>query len=672
MVSIEELQQKVDDIKKWLSELKDDISISEKDKKKKAESFKSETKAIEKDIKSEIRSLEGKTDAESLRKKEEAEVLLNSCDSIMNLYESILKSQKSKSKEQARETEQEDSKENEGKKKLLRTVWLLWIGTWTLALIFNWKKLFGKDKEKKEEWDKDDSTDSSESKKDDKKKWMPRRKKFLWGAALTTWWVIWSIEIYKHRNRLSSRFKERLWLALPFDKAIQKVESEVRNWKVDADHFGAFNSHFEWWITYNEETKEICSYWQSTKIEKNWKKLQWMDVEFASWEELIHAANIVNFAKRRLKGRWATAKPFWQTSWWWDIQFACSARWQQEFMSASNSNEWSWILWTLWTTWWWILWGYCAWVKWAAVWAVWGWASGYALGAYIDNSSTAGRFCETISKWRNLDEFLIYLNNQTDENWRSLRESYGEQHINPEDTPISEVVDNWWEWPNWSWVLAEIEKEYWEDQTWRRNLEIKRCWEEPWGNHEEYRIKSYGHELKITIKWWPSKKWDKIDYSRVSKVHLEHYDAYECWNKWSWLNIDFPHTEKWLKEAIMVANLTNMIVEDREWKWEEAYPFAYWKYKFLFALEMDTDWLWTNQLWWTTILNNDKLKTLYPTLHQDLKKFPSTEAATIWSIMSDKFQRKMHNQAINDENTWSQYIKFLHQIWKGNFWKKIK
>jgi hypothetical protein len=40
----------------------------------------------------------------------------------MNLYESILKSQKSKSKEQAGETEQEDSKENEGKKKLLRTV----------------------------------------------------------------------------------------------------------------------------------------------------------------------------------------------------------------------------------------------------------------------------------------------------------------------------------------------------------------------------------------------------------------------------------------------------------------------------------------------------------------------------------------------------------------------
>jgi hypothetical protein len=30
------------------------------------------------------------------------------------------------------------------------------------------------------------------------------------------------------------------------------------------------------------------------------------------------------------------------------------------------------------------------------------------------------------------------------------------------------------------------------------------------------------------------------------------------------LDIDFPHTEDGLKEAIRVANLTNMIVED--WK----------------------------------------------------------------------------------------------------------
>jgi hypothetical protein len=34
----------------------------------------------------------------------------------------------------------------------------------------------------------------------------------------------------------------------------------------------------------------------------------------------------------------------------------------------------------------------------------------------------------------------------------------------------------------------------------------------------------------------------------------------------------------------------------------------------------------------------------------------------------------MHNQAKKDESTWSQYIKFLHQMRAGNwwqFWKKV-
>ena len=141
-------------------------------------------------------------------------------------------------------------------------------------------------------------------------------------------------------------------------------------------------------------------------------------------------------------------------------------------------------------------------------------------------------------------------------------------------------------------------------------------------------------------------------------------------NKETFTYIDFPKTEEGLKEAIRIANLTNMIREDRAWKGWEEYPFDYWKYKSPFSLEIDAEWMWTNYMWWTTILNYDTLKTKFPTLHKDLTEFPTTASAF---QLTKTFQKKMHNQAKQDESTWSQYIKFLHQMrssnW-GQFWKK--
>ncbi len=487
---------------------------------------------------------------------------------------------------------------------------------------------------------------------DDKaKKEKPWWKKFLIWAWIATWTVIWWVSIYKHWNKISSRVKEKLWLSLTFDEARQKVESEVHNWKVDDDHFWVFNAHFEWWITFDEQTQEICSYWQKTKIDKNSKKLQWMDVEFPSWEELIHAANIVNFAKRMLKWRGENSTPFCQTKWWGDIAFNCSETWKQAFLSANNSNEWSWILWTVWTVGWWLLWWYCAWVQWAAIWAVWWWLWGYALWAYRDNNSSAWRCCATIAKWANFDRFINYLNWQTDEKGESLWEAVGEQRVDSNWSPISGLVDNWEDGTDWNGVLAEIENSFGNDQSWRRILNIE--WNET--NPEEYKIQSYNHELKLTLKWWPKKKWETIDYSKIESIHLEKYDKYQ--SRWDWLDIDFPHTEDGLKEAIRVANLTNMIVEDWKWKGWEAYPFAYWRYKIPYNLDIDTDWNLGS-----TVLSHSKLEQRFPTILNDLWEYPSVS----WFFW---IQDKMHDQAVHDKREWSQYIKFLHQIWKGNFWK---
>ena len=559
-------------------------------------------------------------------------------------------------KEQWQDVWDKEKWSNEAWLNVLRTAWFVATGVWAAALIYKWfKKLFGSDEEEVEEEEVEEKPKKKKKKKhdDDNDGEMSWWKKFLIGAWVTVWTVVGWVEVYKHWNKISSRVKEKLWLSLTFDEARQKVESEVRNWKVDDDHFWVFNAHFEWGITFDEQTQEICSYGQRTKIDKNSKKLQWMDVEFPSWEEMIHAANIVNFAKRMLRWRGATSTPFCQTEWWGDIAFNCSVNWKQDFLAANNSNEWSRILWTFWTVGWGLLWGYCAWVQWAAIWAVWGWVWGYALWAYIDNNSSAWRCCATIAKWANFDRFLIYLNWQTDENWKSLWEAVGEQHVDTGWSPINGVVDNWEEWTAWDGVLAEIENSFWEDQSWRRNLKIE--WNE--ANPEEYKIQSYGHELKLTLKWWPKKKWEAIDYSKIESIHIEKYDEYH--SRWDWLDIDFPHTEDGLKEAIRVANLTNMIVEDWKWKGWEAYPFAYWRYKTPFNLDIDTDWNWGS-----AVLSHSMLEKRFPTIFNDLWEYPYVR----WVFW---IQEEMHDQAVHDKAEGSQYIKFLHQIGKWSFWKKV-
>jgi len=705
MTTIENLKKEVDEIKLWLEDLKKKLStMSEEDKQKKVEWFRTKIDATRQKIQAEINSLADKTDDASKKKKEEAETLLNSFEETTRLYSSIINPNEDTNTPQTTKQSQDIEQKNEQDKSIiektknaytktkewiwdqwddvwnkekwkeewlkntLRTAWFVATWVWAVALAYKWvKKLwnwaFWSNEEDEVEEETEEKTNKKKKKREKESSWW---KKFLVGAWLAAWTVVGWVEVYKHRNRISSRFKEKLWLALSFDESIKKVEAEVRNWKVDDDHFWVFNAHFDWWITYDENTQEICSYWQKTKIEKNWKKLQWKDmekVEFASREELIHAANIVNFAKRMLRWRWASSTPFWKTDRWGDIAFNCSEKWKQEFLSASNSNEWTRILGTLWTVGWWILWWYCAWVKWAAIWVAWWWTWWYALWAYIDNTSTAWSCCETICRWRNFDLFINYLNSQKDEKWKSLRESAWEQRIDPNETPINPVVDNWKEWSEWKWILAEIENTYWEDQSWRRNLQIER---DP-SNPTEYKIKSYNHELKMTVEWLPTKNWEKIDYSKIKKIHIEKYDKYD--SRWDWLDIDFPHTEDWLKEAIKTANLTNMIVEDWKWKGAEAYPFAYGKYiskenGMSFNLDIDTPGMWSNWQWWTCVLWNSMIKERFPSLYKDLD-----DSRTLF-IKWIPSQEDRHNQAVQDKSEWSQYIKFLHQIGKWKFWKK--
>ena len=678
MTDIEQLRKEADDVKNALDALKNNVSLSETEKKNESEKLKSQAEAMKQKIQSEIDALADKTDDESKRKKEEAETLLTSFNETMNLYAIILNSSEVQTTDSTTKEKQDEEKsiwwktkdwvweqwddvwskdkwKEEWWKNLLRTAWFVATWVWAVALTVKWvKKLWNRAFWKKESNKK--SSEKDNDKKDEKSEWKtPWRKKFLVWSAIAGGTVIWWVELYKNWNLVKSFFKEKLWLVLSFDESLYTVETEVRNWINKDSNFWNMCGNFEW-LTYDENTQEICSFWEKTKINKNKKEIDWMSwVQFASWEELFHAANLVNFAKRNLKWMWENSTPFQINKTTWDIDFSMSEEWKKKFISANWSNFWTEVLWLWWAWIWSLLWLYFLGLKWGLVWWVWAWLAWYTVWSLIDNTSTMRNISSTIAKGANLQKFVGYLNKQNI--WWEHKEEY-----EPDDTtPMSKAFNE---------VKHEIDDAYWEtDYSAIRDLKLD--WDE--SQPSVYKIKSYYQEVKITLEWCSAKKWENIDYSKITKISIWKYEKKsqieDEESRWDWLNIDFPHTENWLKEAIRVANLTNKIRHDWSKNWAEKYPFAYWKYKSPFGLEIDVPWLWTNYIWWTTILNNSTLKEKYPTLHKDLEKFPSFSSA-VWAVSNRSFQSKMHNQALSNSSEWSQYIKFLHQMWCWNKRKK--
>ena len=691
---IDKLKTDVDDIKNSLNELKNNVSLSEDEKKKQAENLKSKAETTKKEIEKEIHSLENKTDDESKKQKEEAETLLNSFNEIMSLYASILNSQES---EEPEEEQQEEKKgffkrtkewvweqwddvwdgekwKTERWKNLLRTAWFIVTWVWGVVLAYKWiKKLWNlafwdKDEEGKDEDKEKKSKEKKEKKKEKKKKRKERREerrrkrkenrpwrqKFLIWSAVAWWTVVWWVQIYKHWNKISSWVKEKLWMALSFEEAMSFVESEVRNWINSDNNFWEFSAHFEG-MSYDENTQEISSFWQKTKINKSNKTIEWKDmdgVQFASREELFHAVNIVNFAKRELKWRGANETPFSINGRTWDIDFDLSESWKTQFVGANWSNFWTWALWLWWAWGWWLLWWYLLWVKWWLTWAVAWWLAWYTLWSVIDNTSTIWRACGTIAKWANLKKFVNYLNEQNI--WGEQKEEY-----KPDDeTPIHKYLNK---------VKREIDDGLWSEDSGRRDLQVERNESTP----NTYKIKSYYQEITLKLEWCTAKKWEEIDFSKITKIHVEKYEkingkTIESW--WDWLDIDFPLTEEWLKEGIRTANLTNMIVNRYKLAWKEKYPFYYtssWWNGITESLKIDTGRTLGNPSWLTTILSKQTCKNKYPTLFKDLNKY-----SQVWSIWLGIKQKDLHDQALQDKSEWSQYIKFLHQIGKWNFWKK--
>ena len=323
MTNIEQLKKETDEIKKWLDDLKNNVSLSEAEKKSKAEILKTQAEATKQKIQNEINSLESKTDDESKKEKEEAETLLNSFNETMNLYASILNSQESQETKKTEEKKEEKKTEDKGFftktkdwvwdqwsdvwdkekrqkewwKNLLRTAWFVATWVWAVALAYKWlKSLFWWWKDEEDEEDNEETGKKSKKKK--KSFWKTGWGKFLKWTGIWAWsWLA----VYWLWKRLGRWWKE--WATWrdsdkekyeSYDEFIQKPENKEKfdnyEWlwdKVDNVYQEIFGRELKSWYEDELEMNKIA------KEQSNWTKFyKWivpycLDNQFKSVEGIL-------------------------------------------------------------------------------------------------------------------------------------------------------------------------------------------------------------------------------------------------------------------------------------------------------------------------------------------------------------------------------------------------
>ena len=242
--TVEQLHSEVSDLENLLNELKTK-TLSNQEREKKENELKDRAEKLQWQI-------DGLTeqewiDAKLVAEKERAETILKNCNDTVKLKSSIVdwsktdkkdessKSESTETTQTSAQSETQNPSTTEEEKWFFWKIWdglsnmwddvtstekwkeqpwknLLYVG-WTLVTWYAaykwvkalWNWAFWDD----EEWESDEEESETKSKKKKKKKksnWESSwRKKFLIGAWITTWTVIWWVEVYKHRNRISSR-----------------------------------------------------------------------------------------------------------------------------------------------------------------------------------------------------------------------------------------------------------------------------------------------------------------------------------------------------------------------------------------------------------------------------------------------------------------------------------
>ena len=539
--NFEKLQTEVSEIQRsldWLS--KEAISDVEKNAKK--DELKERAERVKSELEWEKNKLEWKKDAESILLKEKVEALLNTINELIILKLAInpseVTAQKDTSTVSAQQSElqsptlQDWSQTLDSEKWFFKRTWeWIWekrssIPQWAKSLVkiawaaiaWTWlyKKLFKKDKKK-------DEKEESDKKESSSKWWFwekPVWKAIKWFAAFA-WissWVYYITHWLITKNwNIRDMFDWEIGKKLDFNDAMWVAEWNIIN---QSD-----NKSMSHWIelSFDETTSEIIAYWERIKINKNARKIEWLNISFKKYEHLISTAILIAYLKKNYSWQCLNNSPFsLSSSWRWNMNVT-SQEWEER---AAN---WTWRWWRIiWVTsgalLWIISWIYGWLGTWAVIWTSWS-VVWLLAGTAIDTDNILHKYMPELDSGYWLNTLAWYLNNLNC--WEARHQTEDDVTESPIKAEVVECVrklqgSNPNQWIRWDRKLDAIQdindptkytiKAYWRDfkaqVTWEwENKEIKLLWIEWWNpsvtlNSEKKEVVDKFLELKYPLKQW--------------------------------------------------------------------------------------------------------------------------------------------------------------------------
>lgn len=324
---------------------------------------------------------------------------------------------------------------------------------------------------------------------------------------------------------------------LSFEEALSSVEG---NMIANAKETGLKNKmrlHYK-------DGNVLSVFWQSYKIDMLNRKVEWLNITFPNYEELIATVITIGAAQYMFKGKSNSPKPFSISN--WNIYFS-EGNLDTKFIS------WTWfpratiaggisgatLLGILWSYLWpqWIIAGIGAWwAWWAAIWDA------------IDNNNTIAKVIPTLNKPEHKAKLQSFLNDL----W--WREAWVDRGVAERANTSNPIINN---------AFVNIF-----DEDGIQSIESDGI--DKWG------------ERYVSITDYEAHK-DVFEFTSYQEKSYLHAEINPDWTVKSIAVEDIDISFTWpdaIEQALYLANLVNKLDKDYAWKWTAAQPFQYQNIRF--------------------------------------------------------------------------------------------
>lgn len=564
MPTIEKLTNDTNTIASELEAIK---KLAETERAPKQTELKTQIDQVQGELQSHLQSLQSKTDAQSANERAKTEQLLTNIqsanDKLLQLGAEVQWNAKIEPtneettwvKEHRKKIWSKDERKNNTTGNLAR----LWVVAWAVTGV-TWLR-------NKVSW----RFNGWKSESNKKSSWWQKILKWI-GIA---WWSALAVAGgSKLRDKLKERLPDIFGPELSFEDAFTKVKADLHT--VSEKHLdnGADMSRTD----ISEGKVSLTSYGQTIEIDTKTKTIPWMNVEFKTFDQVIHAANLANFTKWAFRGRCKSNDAFSESEWWWwDLQVNLLEEGKEEFMSGQWLPMGKIIAWLSAA-------GIIAYIPGATKilgikWSIATIAGAIALWHYwLDKNDTLNKICPQIADGVWKQAFLSYLNRL----W--IRAQWHESQTPVTDTIFAKQIEA---------MRAKFKKD-------------------KYRHGKETEFKDHGNARTPDIV--PDKtNADKFIFKSRSKETPFFYDpTYKTITlEWIWVFTD-------IDEAIGVANLTNKLVFENRWKCNSDQPFSYKGHvTWLLHPGLYID----NQRFDDRSLSEDAFKKHFPTLYKQREKY---------------------------------------------------